>query len=297
MVIRWLTCSLIFVFQNLVFLGRQKWLIFGAEDIGGCQLPMMRAPLIPGSVQHFAIRESDEDVVIWKHSSTGLFNINSVWQVIRSVRDEVSWFQLVWGRKYIPYHSFIVWLALNNHLAVNNRMYRWQLIEDSNCILCRQHEETVEQLFFYCVFSPNIWQNTLSKCQMDREVLPWRMEVNFFSRRARSKSLLSLVRRLYFCATVYWIWMERNFVIFQNQVPNSNRVIRRIVQAVSMRVEWDCFNVLYSAWLMYSVCYVLVCIDYSGVACILWLFVAQFSRPFASLSRCESRLSGGDELL
>lgn len=144
-----------------------------------------------------------------------------------------------------PWHSFIVWLVMNNRLALKSRLFKWKLVDDTTCVLCRSSSETVNHLFFECLFSTNVWLEVLGKCRMNRGVLPWRREVSFFSRHTGSKTQLNLVRRLYFCVAVYWLWRERNLVIFQHQVPDRNRVLQKISEDVRLRIGGELHSLLY----------------------------------------------------
>lgn len=59
--------------------------------------------------------------------------------------------------------------------------------------------------------------------------------MSWFTKKTR-KSLLASVRKVAFYVAVYYIWMERNKVIFQQVVPDANQIIQRIVVAVRFKL-------------------------------------------------------------
>lgn len=121
----------------------------------------------------------------------------------------------MWGKCVIPRHSFIVWLALLDRLAVKTGQFKWRITENATCPLCNQQEETVERLFFKCSFSSRVWKVLLQKCSIQRAGFGWRKEVSWFTRKAIRKSGLATCRMLAFNAAKYFIWLKRNGVVFR----------------------------------------------------------------------------------
>lgn len=65
----------------------------------------------------------------------------------------VPWPSLIWHKDSIPRCSFICWLACNNRLRTKEKLLRWGVIENSQCMLCGSAEETRDHLFFLvCLF-------------------------------------------------------------------------------------------------------------------------------------------------
>lgn len=89
---------------------------------------------------------------------------------------------------------------------------------------------------FNCLFSSSIWSRILQKCEIRRNCLSWRREVSWFSRKATRKSLTAKARRVDFLGSIYYIWQERNVVIFKQERANPKRVMQRIRMYVKLKL-------------------------------------------------------------
>lgn len=50
---------------------------------------------------------------------------------------------------------------------------------DPYCVLCSQHEETINHLFFDCHYSRQIWESILNRFQIQRSAGKWDDELNW----------------------------------------------------------------------------------------------------------------------
>ncbi|CAN6833539.1 unnamed protein product, partial [Brassica oleracea] len=55
------------------------------------------------------------------------------------------------------------WIAAHNRLATGDRVIKWNLQTDAQCVLCKPPMETREHLFFSCPLSQEIWLNLTGK--------------------------------------------------------------------------------------------------------------------------------------
>ncbi|VVB04924.1 unnamed protein product [Arabis nemorensis] len=95
----------------------------------------------------------------------------------------VEWHRLLWFPQAIPRQRFITWLAFRNKLSTGSRMRQWGMTQA--CPLCGEPNETRDHLY-----------NTL---------------IQYGTCSARALSPLdSMLSKLAFQATIYWIWKERN---------------------------------------------------------------------------------------
>ncbi|XP_071721982.1 uncharacterized protein [Rutidosis leptorrhynchoides] len=171
---------------------------------------------------------SEPDRVIWTANPTGKYTISSAYEALRVKTPTVQWARLVWGKGPSPHHSFICWLAILNRLAVKARIIRWGLCDDNICPCCGLSAETMEHLLFDCSFPSMVWNGVMRYAGVVRPPKPWRWELVWWCRKAGGKSQLAVLRRHIFCATIYYIWKERNDSVFGNQQVNVQRVINNI---------------------------------------------------------------------
>lgn len=108
----------------------------------------------------------------------------------------------------------------------------------SQCIFCWNNRETVDHLFFDCVFTRSIWENVL------RLIHPRKKWARNYM--AKSSWILASysdcpssrsVAKLVFNASMYHIWFERNLRQFQNSSRTKERIIGDIIFEASMKTK------------------------------------------------------------
>ncbi|XP_071727085.1 uncharacterized protein [Rutidosis leptorrhynchoides] len=89
-----------------------------------------------------------------------------------------------------PNHAFILWLVMLNRLNTQDKIQKWLPNQVLRCSLCEKVNDSVNHLFFKCDYSleypylNNIW------CILSRVVL---------------------------AASIYYIWHERNGILFNKK--------------------------------------------------------------------------------
>ncbi|XP_019254595.1 PREDICTED: uncharacterized protein LOC109233241 [Nicotiana attenuata] len=159
----------------------------------------------------------------WKQ---GKFSIKTMYTASRPQYHKVTWKNLMLGDTTIPRHRFILWLALNHRLATVDRLAKWKIDVPNECVLCTsQKEETLDHLFFECVYTKSIWTALLGWLKEKHSVGSWELELKWLTKRTKSSRPRAQVITFLFAATVYYTWMERNNRRFQNQfVTYADRV-------------------------------------------------------------------------
>ena len=79
------------------------------------------------------------------------------------------------------------------------------------CILCKQEQESRDNLFFECSFSKDIWKMVLSLCGLQRDVFDWNSELQWAVQKLKGKALISILMRVGWTAFIYHTWKERNY--------------------------------------------------------------------------------------
>lgn len=79
-----------------------------------------------------------------------------------------NWFCLGTSR-----HAFILWLASLGCLCTVNRLHMAGIIRNTTCILCGQHTETHDHLFFHCHYSSSSVWGTINKANMQWPASSW----------------------------------------------------------------------------------------------------------------------------
>ena len=75
---------------------------------------------------------------------------------MRGSREKVELRILLLSNYGSPKWLFILYIALNKHLATNDRMAKWGVTHDLIFSLCQGEEENIEHLFFACKFTAGV---------------------------------------------------------------------------------------------------------------------------------------------
>ncbi|XP_050232971.1 uncharacterized protein LOC126681477 [Mercurialis annua] len=161
----------------------------------------------------------------------------------------VSWAKLIWKAHIVPRHSFITWMVIQRGLKTRDKLFRWGTVDNPNCSLCNCCVETINHLFFSCIFSSEVWKKVLFACAINRPPLVWNREISWFTRKYGGKNTSTKIRRLAFCSTVYHIWLERNNTIFSGSRPDVNIVSKRISFSVLSKSHSRLDGAISDCWL------------------------------------------------
>lgn len=104
------------------------------------------------------------------------------------------------------------------------------------CPLCRMQPDSYDHLFFECLYSMQVWSSL--KLYAGFSSLPSSLDdiVHSLIVAAKSRSVRSVVSKLLFAATSYFIWQERNSRIFKNQFRSEAQVVDVIKSTVRLKL-------------------------------------------------------------
>ncbi|WMV36736.1 hypothetical protein MTR67_030121, partial [Solanum verrucosum] len=108
-------------------------------------------------------------------------------------------------------------------------------VENIKCILCDDESENIEHLFFNCSYSGQVWQNVLRWQAIQRQALGWHEEQRWAQEQYKGKMPEAEIFRISLTASVYYIWQERNQIIFQKVIRSCDVLVRTIIQEVHVR--------------------------------------------------------------
>lgn len=92
----------------------------------------------------------------------GKFYIKKLYKAARPQYQKCNWKRLVTTSKAIPRHQFILWLALHRKWATVERLQKWGITVNKDCVLCSSNTKyTFEHLLFECTYSRNMWNAML----------------------------------------------------------------------------------------------------------------------------------------
>lgn len=137
----------------------------------------------------------------------------------------------LWKLKIPLRIKFFLWLASRNRVLTADTLSKrgWQ--GPSIYSLCCKNEEKLEHLLFECKFAVSLWINLLHGILNTTHLL-----LNLPSRWSRARKPQSgqarLLFDLFFTATCWELWKERNTRIFENRETGSGEVGNKVFSSV-----------------------------------------------------------------
>lgn len=127
------------------------------------------------------IVSAQNDKYVWYPDGargSGIFSASETWRALHPPTLEVFWHKKVWFSGRVPKHTFIAWVAAQNRMVTRDRLIRWGLNVPASCVLCSQHDESRQHLFFDCSYSNEVWTFFISRMhlsppQLFEDVLRW----------------------------------------------------------------------------------------------------------------------------
>ncbi|XP_024011316.1 uncharacterized protein LOC112086579 [Eutrema salsugineum] len=155
------------------------------------------------------------------------------WNQLRIHHPPVQWWRLLWFNHGIPRCRFITWLAIRNRLSTGVRMRRWGA--DQACVLCGERDESRDHLFFACPYSFTVWSDLAGRLLRNRQTPDWTDTVNSIQT-FQGDRLDTILIRLVFQVTVYYLWREQNSRIHRSGFYSASQLVRLIDKVVRNRI-------------------------------------------------------------
>jgi hypothetical protein len=113
--------------------------------------PARSEDLVPNQSKLEFVDRSVEDTPRWVIYRRGVYSAAETWDAIRTKKEAVDWWDLVWFPLTIPRHRFILRLAIKNSLSTGERLLTWGYNGDTPCSFCRGCVESRENSSFNAV--------------------------------------------------------------------------------------------------------------------------------------------------
>ncbi|XP_021834954.1 uncharacterized protein [Spinacia oleracea] len=176
----------------------------------------------------------------WSNSThNGKYSISKVYRGLQGDHTKVPWRRVICNNHASPRSIFITLLAVLNRLYTADRIQAWGINCSDVCVLCNSGKETVEHLFFECLFSAAVWQRVLRSIGISRRGNGFASELNVVVKRSRKTSGCSVLYVMCFTETVYHIWLARNVVVFRQTRRSIDSIVKDILFRVCCRCSDD----------------------------------------------------------
>ncbi|XP_013713178.1 uncharacterized protein LOC106416832 [Brassica napus] len=181
--------------------------------------------------------EDEENMVLWRMNQEVYkpkFFTKHTWEHIRSIKPKVSWAKGIWFSRNTPKFASNAWVTVLDRLPTGARMQKWNANISADCVLCHQHTETRDHLYFLCPYSKQVWENLALGLIDDAFTTEWDEILALLTSSSWPK-LQSYTIEYQFQTTLYHLWRERNTRRHEGSLSTPQKLIRDIDKAMKNR--------------------------------------------------------------
>ncbi|KAG5404212.1 hypothetical protein IGI04_010331 [Brassica rapa subsp. trilocularis] len=182
------------------------------------------------------LQEGIEDSYEWivEGVASGKYKTSQVYWELKGEEAKVPWTKVVWTKRGIPKHSFLVWLVVLNRCPTRDRLLAWGLSVDSNCLLCNLEPESRDHLFFRCPFSMRVWSEVGRRCSFTSSP-SWQDTINRLMALTGDRHANRLIL-LCWQAVIYFLWRERNQRLHSQRFQSSDMIISSLDRLIRDKI-------------------------------------------------------------
>ncbi|XP_062018352.1 uncharacterized protein LOC133734755 [Rosa rugosa] len=96
----------------------------------------------------------------------GTLTAKEAFKSLHACAPPLDWGKLIWSKYFPPRISLLAWKVLRGRILSDDFLQRREISLASSCLLCRTSSESLEPLFFQCLFVGAIWQFMLHKFEL-----------------------------------------------------------------------------------------------------------------------------------
>ena len=162
-----------------------------------------------------------------------LFSSGETWNLVRTQGEFKEWSKAVWFNQGVPRFSYITWMAVKDILATCSRMRSWGQIQ--GCVFCGEPEESRDHLYFACPYTFTLWLEVTGTLLSNGASPDWTTTLQYLTARPHDY-LSSILVRLVFQVSVYYIWIEKNELRHNHRTRAVGQLARIIDKVVRNRI-------------------------------------------------------------
>ncbi|XP_019258471.1 PREDICTED: uncharacterized protein LOC109236718 [Nicotiana attenuata] len=155
-------------------------------------------------------------------SQDDITNMNScsvkhIYHMLRGTFEKVSWRKVVCHNGGCPRWNFVLTMTAHGRLYTKDRLQRWGVSVDQDCVMCNSEKETINHLFFECPYANVLWSKLLEWQGIDKSIQGWDKELKWAEKWTKRRNGAAQLYKTVLASTIYYVWQERNGRIFKNK--------------------------------------------------------------------------------
>ncbi|XP_039060369.1 uncharacterized protein LOC120204345 [Hibiscus syriacus] len=165
-----------------------------------------------------------------------------IWEISRTHEQKVSWHRLIWFPLHIPKHSLLAWMVLPDSLPTRDHLQRMGICSEGICINYNLFQESRDHIFFHCPLAAELWSSILQLTGMNSSFMSWDDFIVSACSTWKGKSLITVLLKLAWSAFIYFLWQERNNIIFLGHRRSVEALLEEIKNVVGIRLRGKSIN-------------------------------------------------------
>ena len=170
------------------------------------------------------IRSNQEDRLSLKESTTDGFSVRQMYRMLMFSPPLDFPSRSIWNPIVPPKLGFFAWEASWGKVLTLDQLKKRGITLVNRCFLCEENEETIDHLLIHCSRAKMLWDLLLAITEVNW-VFPRTVRQLLIA--WQSVSVGKKRKRVWLAAPLclFWtLWLERNRVVFENEVTSANRM-------------------------------------------------------------------------
>ncbi|XP_074290875.1 uncharacterized protein LOC141617591 [Silene latifolia] len=161
-------------------------------------------------------------------TTKGKFSVGKAYNLLRPKFPTQACYRAVQDPFLQSRHKFTLMLALQRKLATVDQLCRRGISIANRCCLCKKNAESSRHLFFNCPYSQTVLSSLLSWMGLNLRDLQLRSLILWCHRSKPKQHWRNKWFKCGIAAATYYIWMERNYRLFEGKERQAPCLIKDI---------------------------------------------------------------------
>ena len=220
-----------------------KWCISGLHTVFVADMDASVEGVLTDFVEFFQgvqLQANEQDAWVWTVDKPRGFTVKSCYSwlnnrvLVTDVSNEesvISACKSLW-KSDIPSKVLVFcWRLLLRKLPTRENLFIRKIIpsiQDAKCVFCRSETESIDHLFCCCTVVKDVWRGVFGWLNVQANLHEEVLQVHDGVRALVKGKGAKRIKSIFWAATVYQIWMERNSIIFNNKVTSARSIVTSI---------------------------------------------------------------------
>lgn len=141
--------------------------------------------------------------------------------------------KVCWDIACLPKDGFFLWLAFQNRALTADKLHRFGIIGPNWCVMCKQNNEDIYNLFLKCPFVQTCWEWIKSRLKWTTPLQNSLQELLCSWPTHMVHGVYSKLWNICPSPVVWELWKERKLHIFQDKEWNIDKFLLKLEVSIT----------------------------------------------------------------